>query len=536
MTAKIDLAPDHLAMVQAILAQHLPENATVWVVGSRATWTAKEFSDLDLAVEGAQALPLATLATLKEALSEAPLPFKVDVIDWHSITSEFRDVLEAERVMLAEAGEKRGEKVTGIGGLSWAETTLSHLIEVRHGYAFKGEYFNDNGEGDVLLTPGNFAVGGGFQLNKLKFYSGPKVPDYELSPGDLIVTMTDLSKAADTLGYPALIPEDGRTYLHNERLGLVTLISEETSLEFVYWYMRSPKYRNEILADYTGSTVKHTAPKTILSCPISLPSKVEQRAISEMLTALENKIELNRQMNETLEVMARALFQDWFVDFGPTRRKQAGETDPVKVLCNAFPDPAKATELAALFPDTLGDDGLPRGWKRVPVSQFAQLRGGKQLNKDHFFDTGDVPVFGGAGHMGHTDEYNAEGFIISVGRVGAYCGNFVYCNGKSWINNNASWFDLYDETLSEWLFLSLKNLDMNKIKKGAAQPFVSNRDIAAQSIIKADKRLIRATQNVITPLFRIKEKKEVENQTLAKMRDLLLPKLMSGEIRLKDAA
>jgi type I restriction enzyme, S subunit len=142
----------------------------------------------------------------------------------------------------------------------WTPTTLGDLITVKHGFAFKGEYFRETPPGDILLTPGNFAIGGGFQFGKLKYYSGPSAPGYILRAGDLLVTMTDLSKAGDTLGYPALVPCDGRVYLHNQRLGKIDCISDVASRDFIYWLMRTPKYRAEILASCTGSTVAKPYP------------------------------------------------------------------------------------------------------------------------------------------------------------------------------------------------------------------------------------------------------------------------------------
>ena len=102
--------------------------------------------------------------------------------------------------------------------------TLGDYIHVKHGFAFKGEHFTEEETQDVLVTPGNFVIGGGFQDNKLKYYSGPVPEDYVLHEGDLVVTMTDLSKAGDTLGYPALIPASSeRRFLHNQRIGLARL-------------------------------------------------------------------------------------------------------------------------------------------------------------------------------------------------------------------------------------------------------------------------------------------------------------------------
>ena len=104
----------------------------------------------------------------------------------------------------------------------WVETSLAAVMDVKHGFAFPGENIREELPGDILLTPGNFAIGGGFKGDRFKYFDGEAPTDYVLSEGDLIVTMTDLSKQADTLGYPALVPKSGGTrFLHNQRLGKV---------------------------------------------------------------------------------------------------------------------------------------------------------------------------------------------------------------------------------------------------------------------------------------------------------------------------
>ena len=116
----------------------------------------------------------------------------------------------------------------------WVPTKLADLVEIKHGFAFKGEYFFEYPPCDFLLTPGNFAIGGGFQWGKRKYYRGGPVPeDYILQPGDLLVTMTDLSKEADTLGYSAVVPETEFRLLHNQRLGKVILKSGKAGLASV---------------------------------------------------------------------------------------------------------------------------------------------------------------------------------------------------------------------------------------------------------------------------------------------------------------
>jgi len=267
---------------------------------------------------------------------------------------------------------------------------------------------------------------------------------------------------------------------------------------------------------------------------VLFPPLPEQRAIAATLGALDDKIELNRKMNATLEAMARALFRDWFVDFGPTRAKMAQSASGAKTANDARA-PTLSPDLWSLFPDRLDDEGKPEGWEVRPVGDFSELKGGKQLEKEHITDTGPVPVFGGAGLMGYTANHNADGFVISVGRVGAYCGQFFSHRGKAWINNNASLIRPNADVSGEWLLIALRHIDMDVIKKGAAQPFVSNGDIAKVGIVWPGDAIIKAFADALVSLMKKSEANERESRTLAQTRDLLLPRLMSGALRVAGA-
>ncbi|MHB0877030.1 MAG: restriction endonuclease subunit S [Anaerolineae bacterium] len=252
----------------------------------------------------------------------------------------------------------------------WREVTLGELIDVKHGYAFQGEFIRDEPQGDVLLTPGNFAIGGGFKGDKFKYYDGPVPEEFVLQEGDLLVTMTDLSRQSDTLGLPAFVParRDGRRYLHNQRLGKIA-VRDEGALDarYLHYLLRSSQYRQEVLASATGTTVKHTSPERVKRFRFSRPPLPEQRAIAHILGALDDKIELNRCMNETLEAMARALFKSWFVDFDPVRAKAEGR------------DPGLPQPLADLFLDSFEDSELgeiPKGWKIRMIGELASIVGG----------------------------------------------------------------------------------------------------------------------------------------------------------------
>jgi type I restriction enzyme S subunit len=213
-----------------------------------------------------------------------------------------------------------------------------------------------------LVTPGNFEIGGGFKEGNAKYFHGPYPEEYVFAPSDLIVTMTDLSKTADTLGYSAKIPrEESKIYLHNQRVGKVIAKSSDANLDFLYWVMRHKDYRNLVVSTATGSTVRHTSPSRILAYSFLLPPPSQQQAIAHILGTLDDKIELNRKTNETLEAMAKTLFKSWFVDFDPVRAKAEGRTTGL---------PA---EISDLFPDSFEDSDLgeiPKGWEVGSLDQI----------------------------------------------------------------------------------------------------------------------------------------------------------------------
>lgn len=260
---------------------------------------------------------------------------------------------------------------------------------------------------------------------------------------------------------------------------------------------------------------------------VSHPPLSKQRAIASVLGALDDKIEHNRRTARALGRLARATFRAWFVNFEPVKAKAAGAT--------AFP--SMPQPIFDALPTTFTDSGIghvPDRWEVKSIEKLAELRGGKQLEKQHISERGPVPVFGGAGVMGYTTNQNADGFVISVGRVGAYCGQFFYCRGKAWINNNASLIRPREHVSGEWLFLALIHLDMEVIKKGAAQPFVSNGDIAKMEVVWPGEELIAAFLKSSVPFLVASEGCERESEMLAEMRDYLLPKLLSGEVTVRE--
>ena len=198
----------------------------------------------------------------------------------------------------------------------WESVHLGKFFTIKHGWAFKGKYFAEEGK-YILLTPGNFNPDGGIKLkgNKEKYYVGDFPDEFLLKHGDLLVVMTDLTQDAPILGSPAFVMEDGK-FLHNQRLGKIQELDESKVIfPFLYYLFNSSNVRNQIKASATGATVKHTAPERIYDVEVSLPPIAIQCKIAAVLGNYDDLIENNTRRIKILEEMAATIYREWFVEF-----------------------------------------------------------------------------------------------------------------------------------------------------------------------------------------------------------------------------
>lgn len=426
----------------------------------------------------------------------------------------------------------------------WNDKVLGDVIEVKHGFAFSGEFFHDEPQGDVLLTPGNFAIAGGFKADKFKYYDGPVPDEFVLQEGALLITMTDLSKQADTLGYPAFVParKDGRRFLHNQRLGKVILKDESSSeLRYLHYLLCSGEYRNEILASATGTTVKHTSPERIKRFRFKCPPVAEQRAIAHILGTLDDKIDLNRRMNETLEDMARAIFKSWFVDFDPVRTKAEGR------------DTGLPKHIADLFPDSFVDSELgeiPKGWRIGQLGDVAEHpRRGIQPEEidpetpyialEHMpkrcIALSDWSVADGL----ESNKFEFERGEILFGKLRPY----FHKVGVAPLDGVCStdivvivpkaklWFGFVLAHVSRDAFVEYTNA----ASTGTKMPRTNWTDMARYELVLPPESVAELFTKQIQPSIDRIISGSHESRTLASIRDALLPKLISGDVRVKDA-
>jgi len=258
--------------------------------------------------------------------------------------------------------------------------------------------------------------------------------------------------------------------------------------------------------------------------PVLLAPEHEQKAISSVLGALDNKIENNRKMNETLEEMARAIFKSWFVDFDPVHAKAAGNAP-------AHMD----ADTAALFPSSFSDDGLPVGWVNGYLKDFTNIVYGKNLPTKQLAISG-YPVFGGNGVIGFHSEFLYEEPQVLVACRGAASGKVIRSLPFSFVTNNSLVIRINSPHLNRFfLELYLKDLTLEGFTTGSAQPQMTIANMDAVKLLNPKKEILSCFKTTVEPLFNKVLANDEETQTLAELRDTILPKLMSGEIRVADA-
>lgn len=196
---------------------------------------------------------------------------------------------------------------------AWEKRKLGELVEIQNGYAFESKYFTEAPTKFVVVTPGSVLIGGGFRFGSGHFYdlNGPVPRDFVFKPGDLFLTLTDLTPSARLLGYSAFVPHDDNVYLHNQRLGKIESIG--SSLSFIYYLTSTPSFHNAIVRGASGTTVKHSSKAKVLSYQSEIPFLSEQHQISSFLKKFDDLIAATQSRLSSLELLKKFLLQNLFI-------------------------------------------------------------------------------------------------------------------------------------------------------------------------------------------------------------------------------
>lgn len=355
-------------------------------------------------------------------------------------------------------------------------------------------------------------------------------------------------------GFYILVAEDGEN-LRSQKENVATLASGKfwvnnhahvisskphCNTKYIFYALSDIDFTSYI----TGSTIPKLSQASLGNIELPCPSLEVQDAIASILGSLDDKIDLNRRTNETLEAMARALFRDWFVDFGPTRAKMAGEA------------PYLAPELWELFPDRLDDEEKPEEWETSTFDHcITILTGGTPKTSVPSYWNGNIPWFSVVDAPTESDVYvldttkkitqdglnNSAASILpentviisargTVGKLALTSGDMTMnqsCYGIRGSNGYGQYFILQ----------ALKNI-LNELKNnthGSVFDTITRETFSTISTTLPSLRLAQHYENMVSKYFKRILVNCEESRTLSGLRDLLLPKLMSGEISIRDA-
>lgn len=388
---------------------------------------------------------------------------------------------------------------------------LGDFVTIKHGYAFPGKFITSQETKKILVTPGNFNIGGGFKSSKFKYYSGETYPEqYRFNGGELIVTMTDLSKGTDTLGYAALVPNDNNIYLHNQRVGLVQILNNDLNKMYLYWKMRTREYQEFIANSASGTSVMHTSPKKICEYEFLLPTKLEQKAIASVLSSLDEKIDLLHHQNKTLELMAETMFRQWFI------LDETGASVNLEQIIDFNPKRTLTKSQDATYLDMAGLSTVifrANGYYRRPFSS------GTKFTKRDTLLARITPCLenGKAAYIDFLDD-NETGWGST---------EFIVMRPKKEIHPFIS-------------YIMCRNPDFKEYAESCMEGSTGRQRVNLDHLKKFNVNLpTEASLRIINELLDSFEIKLINNSkqidSLEKLRDTLLPKLMSGEVRVQYA-
>lgn len=284
---------------------------------------------------------------------------------------------------------------------------------------------------------------------------------------------------------------------------------------------------DEIKNQTIGTSVPGFNLGQLRSLNIRLPPLPEQRAIAHILGSLDDKIEANRRMNETLEALASAIFKSWFVDFDPVWAKAEGR------------EPAGMdAETAALFPDGFEEtEGrmVPKGWKIGTIDDLAEVYSGKRpiIRYSEATIEASVPLWGGNGPMGFVPSHLIDHPILLTGRVGTL-GSVFRIATPCWPSDNTLILTARDMQDMEYLFFKLKQIDFNSLNRGSTQPLLTQTDLKAHPIELPPREILTRFNYIESMIFKKIDALDDESRTLARVRNALLPRRFSGEVRMID--
>lgn len=349
-----------------------------------------------------------------------------------------------------------------------------------------------------------------------------------------------------TIGRTAIVQENDYPFIMLTPQVTYYRVKDESRLNrrFLKYYFDSRVFKDVFEAwAGAGSTRAYLGITAQKKLPILVPPINIQNDIASLVGPLDDKIEINRCMNQTLEAMARSIFKDWFVDFGPARTKLAEQ------------EPYLHTDIWSLFPNSVGRDGVPDGWEQEPLSSFVEIiGGGTPKTSEESYWGGSIPWFSvvdtpppGSIFVASTEKVITErGLSESAARLvpegttiisaRGTVGNLAMAAVPMTFNQSCYGLRGRGPVGTCFTFLAAQHMvdRLRLMAHGSVFSTITKQTFDSLKLAMPPEKLLVAFEGVIQPLFAKIKANVLETQTLISMRDLLLPKLMSGELRVRS--
>ncbi|WP_182407535.1 restriction endonuclease subunit S [Psychrobacter sp. GP33] len=380
------------------------------------------------------------------------------------------------------------------------------------------------------------------QKTELLEVNDSEVERFSCKSGDLLFGRTSLT--LEGVGDCLLVGEVTDKPIFESNLFRVRFDRKKADPLFYYYYFKSG-YGKQLIQKIAKQTAATSITSTdLLNQPVPFYLLSIQNKISRLINQYDQKIELNRQMNETLEAMAQTLFKSWFVDFDPVIDNALAAGNPIPDALSARAEQRQALPksdtdnqaIQALFPDafefTEEMGWIPRGWESVRLNELLEVKYGKDHKK---LEEGNIPVYGSGGLMRLVNKSLYIGESILIPRKGTLS-NLMFVDEEFWTVDTMFFSIPKINHVAKYLFNQLKLLNLASMNVGSAVPSMTTKVLNDLNILKPKNNVLEEFDRLVTDFFNREKALNEENQTLTKLRDTLLPKLLSGELRITDAA